>query len=69
MLRIKIGIPMKVVIQIISVCLFIRIHTSEAQFSAPSVNWKPVNIQGLGFVTGVLVHPNTVSAPNLVYVM
>jgi xyloglucan-specific exo-beta-1,4-glucanase len=31
-------------------------------------NWNAVNIQGMGYVTGLVIHPNSIAAPNLVYV-
>ncbi|HVV50194.1 MAG TPA: hypothetical protein VHO06_11080, partial [Polyangia bacterium] len=29
--------------------------------------WRNVNLQGMGDVNGLVVHPDTVHAPNLVY--
>jgi len=35
---------------------------------AQSWNWKSVNNQGMGYVTGMVIHPNTKNAPDLIYV-
>jgi hypothetical protein len=34
---------------------------------AQGYRWQQVNLQGMGFVTGIVAHPNTAQAPNLVY--
>jgi hypothetical protein len=39
---------------------------SPAAYSQ-TFNWKSVNLQGMGYVTGLVVHPNTTLAPNLLY--
>ena len=33
-----------------------------------SWNWKSVNNQGMGYVTGMVIHPDTKNAPDLIYV-
>jgi xyloglucan-specific exo-beta-1,4-glucanase len=57
--------------QLLAFRSFIAITLVFSSFLANSqtpFNWKSVNIQGMGYVTGMVIHPNTTLAPNLVYV-
>jgi len=49
----------------LSLCIFICFSLIA---SGQSWTWKSVNNQGMGYVTGMVIHPDTKNAPDLIYV-
>jgi len=47
--------------------LFLFIFFGLQSF-AQQYDWKSVNLQGMGYVTGLIIHPDIVNAPDLIYV-
>jgi hypothetical protein len=50
-----------------SVFILILIIVSFENFAQQFI-WKSVNNQGMGFVTGMIIHPDIATAPDLIYV-
>ena len=49
-------------IHVLLVLLFLKLSAFSQSW-----DWKSVNLQGMGYVTGLVIHPNTAIAPNLIY--